>query len=97
MVRKHPHVKALTKQLTWKVKRCRSSNYRSSSPETAAALSSTRAQQSGLVPAFPSQLKKGLLGSEMLPGVGATVGEGKYPHDAVHVAWEVKGLRKSKA
>ena len=37
------------------------------------------AQQSGLVPAYPSQLKQGLLGSEMLPGVGATVGEGKYP------------------
>lgn len=43
------------------------------------SVSSTRAQQSGLVPAYPSQLKQGLLGSEMLPGVGATVGEGKYP------------------
>ena len=43
------------------------------------SVSSTRAQQSSLVPAYPSQLKQGLLGSEMLPGVGATVGEGKYP------------------
>lgn len=99
VVRKHPHVKALTKQLTWKVRHCRSSNYRSSPPETAAAGKFQACAAESLVPTCPSQLKQGLLGAEMLPGVWVPLlwAGRKVPHDGVHVDWEEKGLRKSKA
>ena len=98
MVRKHPHVKALTKQPTWKVKHFRSSNYRSSSPETAAAQVPSMRSRAAWSPPSPLSLNGACLVLRCyqvwLPLLGAG---SKAPHDGVCVTWEVKGLRKPKA
>lgn len=98
VVRKHPHVKALTKQPTWKVKHFRSSNHRSSSPETAAAqVPSVRSRAAWSLPS-PLSLNRACLVLRCYQVWVPLLGAGsKAPHDGVRVAWEVKGLRKSKA
>lgn len=98
VVRKHPHVKALTKQPTWKVKHFRSSNCRGSSPETAAAQVPSVRSRAALSPPSPLSLNGACLVLRYyqvwLPLMGAG---SKATHDGVRVAWEVKGLRKPKA